>query len=100
VTWMVGQHFFKSCQLCVDSNALDGADFEIVPTDKISSVSSLISFSPTCSPLLPWQASSIGTVRSEAASEKKKVRKISGPKLIQINELIKTARNYYEILKT
>jgi len=47
---------------------LDGLDFEIILTSKIPPVKRLISVSPTCSLLLPWQASPTGDVGSEAAN--------------------------------
>jgi len=46
----------------------DGADFEIIPTNKVSPVRRLILFSPTCSLLLPWQTSPTSNVESEAAN--------------------------------
>ena len=49
-------------------NLLDGADFEISPTNKIPPERRLISFCPTCSLLLPWQASPTVNVGSEAAT--------------------------------
>jgi len=49
-------------------NALGWADFEIITTNKISPVRRLVSFSPTCSLLLPWQASPTGNVGSKAAN--------------------------------
>jgi len=48
--------------------SLDGADFEIISTNKIPPAKRLIAFSSTCSLLLQWQASLTGNVVNEAAN--------------------------------